>query len=238
MNLIVTSMMKNEAGRLLRPVLSVWKEFADEVVVLDDGSEDETCEVCEDFDAHVASRDVHLASAWGEEAPARAELFELAWRFARVDDWILILDADMIPARSPRQLMSMDVNAVAFVLYDLWQEDPPMYRSDGFWRGHETPRVWMIRKDSRRFEDFEWGERGIHSGHLPLNFFPERVVFAPRDFGLLHYAYSTPELREAKYASYMRVAHQLSDFEKAHASSILDKNVHLEPLMFETEFLL
>jgi hypothetical protein len=70
-------------------------------------------------------------------------------------------------------------------------------------------------------EGWKWNERGVHCGHFPANLLSRRIVYAPSDYSLLHLAYSTPELREAKHAQYMTVAEQLSDFERAHASSIL-----------------
>jgi hypothetical protein len=58
------------------------------------------------------------------------------------------------------------------------------------------------------------------------------VIFAPPDFGLLHYAYSSPELRREKHRRYMDAASNLLPEEFRHAESILDLRPRLRPLPF------
>jgi hypothetical protein len=177
--------------------------------------------------------------AWGQEGSARDTLFALAWDTTPIDGYILFLDADMIPARNPRFLMETEAEGICFRLYDLWETDPLRYREDEFWRGHRVPRAWMIRKRKRRPE--KWGSlsgKGIHSGHLPGNIDIRTWAYSPNDLPLLHYAYSTPKLRETKHAQYMSVANELSDFEKRHAASIVDPNPQLHRLPFDPEYTL
>lgn len=236
MNLTLASMVKDELGRFLRPVFHIWQEFSDEIVILDDASTDGSKEFLASSGAHVFDANLQ-DSAWGKETPARKKLFDLAWAHTRVGDYILFLDADMIPSKNPRLLMDSKADGILFRLYDLWDEHL-RYRSDHFWRGHLTPRLWMVRKKPGRLEDFEWGTRGIHSGHLPVNFACDSYAYAPKDFSFLHYAYSHEDLRQEKYVSYASVAHLLTDFERAHAASILDPSPNLEALPFSPEYTL
>jgi hypothetical protein len=227
----VACLVRDEAEKFWPRALRAWSSFAKDIIVLDDGSSDATVEIAREHDALVIHRDDGVAPAWGAEGDARDQLFREAWTITRVGDYILILDADMVPARDPTPLTDTGAAAVAFGLYDLWHADDLgrlWYREDRFWRGHHTPRIWMVRKT----KDFEphasGGRRDIHTGHLPSDLTFDTIAYAPRDFSLLHYAYVTPELREDKYAAYASVSDRLTDFERAHAISIRDP----EPSVF------
>lgn len=232
--LITACMAKNEAGKFLRSALAAWSDFSDEVLLLDDGSTDDTLGIAKKAGARWRRRGA--AGAWGAEAPARAELWNFACEWADAGDYILITDADQTPARDPRPLLAAEPDAIAFPLYDLWS--PNEYRCDGFWQGHRTPRVWCVKRSDAPPAGWQFGDRGVHCGHFPLGLRTERVVYAPTDFSLLHYAYSTPALRAAKYAQYRTVADQLTPFERAHAESILDPDPLLSPLAFTPQYTL
>lgn len=136
--------------------------------------------------------------------------------------------------------METEADAIAFPLYDIWRvEDDPRrlwYRDEGAWRAHLAPRVWMLRRPAD--VEWAWNARGVHCGHLPENVTFGRVLFAPADYGLLHYAYATEALRRAKHAAYVALSQQLTSFEREHAASILDERVHLAQLPFTPEFTL
>lgn len=153
------------------------------------------------------------------------------------DGWVLFLDADMIPARNPRELMQGSSDAWAFVLFDLWEDRNGKfyYREDKYWQGHNHPRIWMVKKQSRK--DWTWNDRGIHCGHLPSNFSLQKGAgIAPYDMGLLHFAYVTPALRNAKRAQYGDVSSISTSHEQRHAASIIDPNPRILPLSFTPEF--
>lgn len=239
--IITACMARNEADRFWRSALEAWADFSDEIIVLDDWSEDDTHTIAEEEYGATVYTGAGTDGAWGKESPARQQLWGLSVRDASVGDIILILDADMIPARDPRPIFEMSkADAFAFPLYDLWGRDADgrlLYRDDAYWRGHTFPRFWAIRvKEGFHDREWKWSERGIHSGHLPQNYSPERHAFVPRDHSLLHYAYLTPELRRKKHAQYMSVADQLSSDEAAHAASIIDEEPNLRRLPFEPEY--
>ena len=236
MALHIAALVRNEAERFLPHILPIWNACADSLVVLDDGSTDETRALCTRAGAYVVDAEGGKV-AWGAEAPKRARLFDLAWGVARIDDYILILDADMIPAKNPRVFMKTGADVVCFPLFDLWETSPRlMYREDEFWRGHLSPRAWMFKKTKHQHDPWEWSKRGVHCGHMPLNFKGESGVFAPRDYALMHYAYSSAELRAEKYIAYASVAAQLSEHEIAHACSIMDPSPETYLLEFNPEF--
>ena len=228
----VAALIKNERGRFLTKALEAWGTFANEIVVLDDASSDGSKEECARLGARVFDGDL-TSAAWGAETPARRKLFDIAWTHTPVDGYIFVLDADMTPAKDPRPLTETGAGGIFFRLFDLWE--PTKFRSDDFWRGHLFPRLWMIRRLPGSSDSFEWGTRGIHSGHFPASLECDSFAWAPEDFSLLHYAYVDEALREEKYVRYASVASDLTSFERAHARSILDPEPSLVRLPFDPE---
>lgn len=217
-SIAVALLTRNEAGRYLPSALAAWSEWADAVAVLDNGT-DHTLDLVESAFPDAYHYERYDEAAWGDEAPARARLWEMALEAGT--DWIIVLDADMVPARDPTDLLHSDYDSIGFNLYDLWQEDPLAYRVDGLWKAHENWRVWAVRAAEEPAEGWKWSERGIHTGHFPWNVSLGRTLYAPCDYGLLHYAYARPEDRERKYLAYADTANQMSEREIRHAESIL-----------------
>lgn len=241
MGIIVASLLRNEANKFLPSALSAWGRFADKIVVLDDSSDDNTAEMCMRAGCKVYLRydrvkDVEPALAWGKEWTARQELWDAALRHADEGDYIFVLDGDMVPAKDPRPFTRTGADAVAFNLYDLWDEDS--YRSDFMWCGHDNWRVWMMRAPVSTAPKDTWNQTGIHCGHFPSNLLDNhsKIVFAPRDYGLLHYAYSSPSLRKRKHEQYLDVRRQLSSNELLHAQSIVDDEPNLLRLPFSPAY--
>ncbi|XZN90268.1 MAG: tetratricopeptide repeat protein [Microcoleus sp.] len=85
MDLSLCMIVKNEEATLSRTLASA-KDVVDEMVVLDTGSGDRTCEIAREFGARV----YHFE--WGDDfAAARNECLKYA-----TGDWILVLDADEV----------------------------------------------------------------------------------------------------------------------------------------------
>lgn len=221
MNLTVASIVRNEAGRFLPAALEAWKQLADRIVVLDDGSTDGSDALCEAAGAVVHRRD---ALMFGNEWRARQNLWRLATKGA---DWVIWLDADQVLSCDPRPFLKPAV--ACFRVYDLWGADE--YREDAWWTGHL--RAWWpavhVPSLPAGFVD-EWPERGWHSGHVPANLPGQRHAMPP-ECAVLHYAYSTPELREQKAAMYRELGPHLTPAERFHARTITSR-AHTKPLPF------
>lgn len=223
MRLFTAVLARNEADKHLRKVLGRCLEFSDDVLLLDDKSTDGTPDIAKEMGCIVRTREERLPEAWGNESSAREELWNFATEHAtEPDDWVLYCDSDMILQGDPRPLCeSEDVNTWNFILYDLWSETE--YREDGFWQGHNVPRPWLVAPNRvPRGWVPGWNKRGLHTGHLPLNW-PAYSANAPSlSYYYLHLAYSSLALRAEKHRRYLSKAHLLTPFEKAHAESILD----------------
>jgi hypothetical protein len=208
--LVTALLVKNEKDKYLERVLRRCQEFSDDVLVLDDGSTDGSDRLAWGLGCQVKTR--AETGMWGNEAPARAELWDWAAREAG-DGWVLICDADMILHGDPRPLTrSTQVNSWAWVLYDLWN-DERYYRCDSFWQGHPA---------YLGYDTPTWPTRGIHTGHCPQNSTLVTGICDPSTVSFLHMAYLRKEHRLLKSERYLEQAHQLSPFELAHARSVGD----------------
>lgn len=226
MKVIAACLVRNEADRYWQRVLDHLSEQVDGIVVLDNDSTDGTQAITAAC-PKVIRHEVVPGPMWGNESVYRKRLWDLA---ASYHCWVLFNDADQMLQGDIRPLCdTTEANAWAFPLYDLWDSETT-FRSDGYWQAHDHPRVWLVHPDRTPREwTAEWGQRGLHTGHLPPNF-PLRALVAPPDYHWLHYAYVRPDHRQQKLLRYQSVSDQLTDFERAHAASIADATPLLRTL--------
>jgi glycosyltransferase involved in cell wall biosynthesis len=225
----VATIVKNEAERFLPSALECWKQFADRIVAVDDGSKDDSYKLLKDAGCEVYRETFDL---WGNESAARKFLWDKA---VKDSEWVIHIDADMVPARNPVDALTGKL--VGFRVYDLWDTEGS-YRSDRWWTGHRRPYWLAANVSDHQGVRWEWGDAPIHSGHLPLN---ARELLAPAyplppEVGMLHYAYSQPQLRRVKYDKYMDVEEHLNPRQRLHAKSIIDEMPRLEKLGFKPEW--
>jgi hypothetical protein len=132
----------------------------------------------------------------------------MAAAVAGADGWILVFDADMELLADVSDVRwactATVVNSWAFPLYDCWNSESTM-RVDSYWRGHETPRVWLAKAQPHEGYVPAWNtERKLHVGHLPPNY-PVVAGVLP-DVAYRHLAYVRAEDRAAKAAAYLALA--------------------------------
>lgn len=221
MRLITALLVRNEADRYLRRVLERSSEFSDAILVLDDGSTDDSVELAKSFLKATVKRR-QSDGFWGkDETPARAELWERAVKLAQ-GGWILFCDADQLLVGDPRPYCySWEVGIWAFPLADCWDSEDQM-RVDGPWQyGPQTPRPWLI--NTKPFgPDFkpQWERHGLHVGHIPSNAILPGAV-APT-LWWRHLSYLDRNDRLSKHKKYLEASQHLTEFERAHAASIAD----------------
>src|SRR3990167_6887128 len=229
MKLITAILARDEAApdRYLSRVVQRCLDFSDAVLLLDDRSVDRTPEVARSLGCAVRKRVPAREPAWGHETPARQELWQ--WGVEEAgrgpSSWLLICDADMLLQGDVRGLChSWQAAAWAWPLADLWN-DEQHFRVDGPWAVGPSPaRSWLFNIGAIP-EGWKpkWSKRGIHSGHAPVNWGEiGPCLTAPPDVYWQHLSYLTLEHRQAKFEAYQAVANQLTEFERAHAMSILD----------------
>ncbi len=222
---LLSMLVKNEAGRHLEQVLRHAASYVDEVLIVDDGSTDESVAVCERVLRGVPHTIVQLgASTFHDEHRLRRRQWELA-RSLR-PDWILCLDADELfearMSQAMRALVDQDqYDAIAFRLYDFWDER--RFRDDPLWSAHRTFRPFLVRALPGIGDEFR--QSAQHCGRWPLDV--GRLRTATSDLRLKHLGWARPEDRQAKYERYQRLDPQARHGSKAQYESILEPNPNL-----------
>ncbi|WP_310831059.1 glycosyltransferase [Paenibacillus pedocola] len=219
--------VKNEAPRFLRTVLQEHRKYIDEAVIIDDGSTDDSADICREvlqgIPLHLVRNSV---SRFSNEAELRKQLWEEVVKTN--PEWILSLDADEIfEARFAQDieilLQEDNCDLFCFRLYDFW--DDHHYREDMYWRSHQSYRPFLLRYR----EDFTyvWNDSPQHCGRLPENIF--ELSHQLSNLRLKHLGWSRPEYRLDKYKRYMQLDPEGVYGWMEQYQSILDQHPKLVP---------
>lgn len=228
MSLILGMVVRDEVDRYLDEVLIKAKRICDELVILDDYSEDDTPGICEDHGCHVYQH------PWGEPVFMEQEnkVREYLWRHclprhARRGDWILSIDADELIQPHFKEykdkLMSQgSVNNYTMQIYEAWG-DRGQIRIDQAWNplSKHTPVMsrWLPQVN------YVFPMLHLHSGRVPLN---QPGPTVPSGFNILHLGWSDPEDIPVKYERYTRNDPDPHPLMKAHYDSILQDPTLME----------
>ncbi|AJS57248.1 glycosyltransferase family 2 protein [Paenibacillus sp. IHBB 10380] len=200
-NKITLSMIvKNEEGRYLNQVLNSLKGHIDEAVIIDDGSSDNTINMCREI-----LRDIPLHIIQNEKSmfATEAELRKKQWSetIKTNPDWILNLDADELLEDgfwddAQKLINEQEYDFYCFRLYDMWDETH--YREDEFWNAQSIYRPFLMRYQP----DFNyiWNEAPQHCGRFPMNTFS--LPKAKSEFRVKHLGWAAQEDRAEKYKRY------------------------------------
>lgn len=223
--LTLSMIVKNEGNRYLRTALIKHRSWIDEAVIIDDGSTDDTYDICKELLSGIPLQLVRNAeSRFANEVQLRKQQWEATVRTN--PEWILNLDGDeMMEDQFAGQVGELinqcEQDAVYFRLYDMWSETH--YREDAYWSAHHTYRPFLIRY--KPHFPYLWRETPQHCGRFPstINYFsyhchPARVK---------HFGWAKQEDREAKYERYMRLDPNAQYGWREQYESILDKQPNL-----------
>ncbi|WML35489.1 glycosyltransferase [Clostridium sp. OS1-26] len=199
--LTLCMLVKNEADRYLENVLKYAAQYIDRAVILDDGSTDNTVEVCKrilkDIPLTIVSNKV---SGFNNEVNLRKQLWDMAVKTN--PDWILCLDADEIFEDKVKYEITNLINQpyydyYDFRLYDFW--DKEHYREDKYWCAHKYYRSFLVRYQPNFI--YVWNETPVHCGRLPLNIY--NLPGAISNLRIKHYGWCNEKERIEKYDRYM-----------------------------------
>lgn len=217
--------VRNEENRYLKEVLEDLSQYVDDIVVVDDGSTDNTVRICESFPK---VREVfcltqsHFHKEW--------ELRNILWREGTKHnpDWVLAIDADEIFEKKFHEEVSSLINQdeydwVAFRLFDFWGSKD-FYREDELWNLHKKHSLMLVRY----LPSFPYYYLQLehHAHRLPLSY--RALPGYCSDIRVKHYGWAgSEEERFQKYERYMKIDPNGKWGSLAHYQSILDKHPNL-----------
>ncbi len=225
-NKITLSMIvKNEEKRYLNQVLNSLKGHIDEAVIIDDGSTDNTIQICKEM---LQGIPLHIIKNEQSMFANEVELRKKQWSetIKTNPDWILNLDADEILEDgfwdNAESLMNRhDFDLYFFRLYDMWDETH--YREDKFWNAHSIYRPFLMRYQPHF--NYVWNEMPQHCGRFPLN-----VLLLPKttsEFRIKHFGWATKTDRAAKHERYKLLDPDALYGSSEQYDSIMDINPNL-----------
>lgn len=215
-------LVKNEANRYLKQVLTHISNYADEIVILDDNSTDKTYEVCRSFEKVVSLQKVKGTSFGENEAAPRYQLFLQTMKTN--PEWIIALDADeqmenaFEPAIHNILERAGDKKWFSIEFYHFWNS-MQYYRTDKLWKPAQGPRIFKVEDDIR----YEWLDRKLHCGSIPRNLTKYPGTYS--GYRVKHFGYADgPERTKKKYEWYIKRDPNSEMSPRSHYDSMLDEH--------------
>lgn len=230
MKLVASLIVHNELDRYLIPCVDHLLEFCDEIVILDDGSDDGTFQYFSD-EPHI-----HLVyqerGFYQHEGQARQALIDLTLTLDPTH--VLAIDADEFISDGMRMRDLLDGHPLTPVwtlcMQEIWRADQYLWtREDGGWCSHEIAGVWMPEFIKNR----TMMNRALACGRVPhqVNYLHGRSHAQYAETSILHFGWACAADRDARYQRY--VEHDGGVFHaSAHLQSIMwpDEKVQLEKM--------
>ena len=222
-NLILGCLVYNEAKRFLEKFLSDISQLTNKIVIIDDGSTDNSVSICSKYTSNIYQTDRLMAK---DESILRSKLWEKCIKIAKEGDYILIQDCDELYTKNSIQNFEktiytaekLQADSIAHIKYDMWnknqyREDPP------YWQAHFNYLVWCVKY--RKNYDYYFNNMKLHCGSIPINAYYNAF---PSKLQVQHMAYSTLELRKQKVEFYKQLDPNAQGFMKNQYDLILDEN--------------
>lgn len=217
--LTVMMIVRNEADRYLKRCLASLQEFADNIIILDDASEDDTPGICRSYPGVKLYSQAHSLFLT-DESELRRKLWD--YTLENKPEWILALDADEFLEESfvkelPFLLKQKGFKAIGFRLFDCWG-DEDNFRVDGIWnpwlRGFS---VYLVKYQPQL--ESVWPGLKFHCGRLPLAY--RQLPYYESEIRIKHLGWSNPSDIKAKYERAVRQDPTNQYMRREHYESII-----------------
>lgn len=225
--LTLSMIVKNESERYLERALLAHREWIDAAVIIDDGSTDDTPNLCKRLlDGIPLKLITNPLSQFSNEVVLRKQQWQ---ETIQTDpDWVLNLDADEVMGKEFGQqvndlLDSCKQDAIYFRLYDMW--DDTHYREDMYWRAHLFYRPFLIHY--RKGFPYTWKNTPQHCGRFPDSI--HHFSFFCHAARVQHFGWARHEDRIAKYSRYQQLDPEARYGWKEQYESILDATPIVRP---------
>ena len=222
-NLILGCLVYNEEKRFLNQYLEKMSQLTNKIVIVDDGSTDNSVQICSKYTSEIYQTDRLMTK---DESLLRRTLWDKCSLLCNNDDYILIQDCDEFYTEKSLENFekeikigeSLGADSLAIKKYDMWnntqyREDPP------FWKAHLQFLIWCVKY--KKDYNYYWNNMKLHCGSLPINSYYSAF---PSKLQVQHLAYSNLKLRQQKVDFYKKLDPNPNDFMKIQYNSILDEN--------------
>lgn len=224
-SITLSMVVKNESNRYLQTVLQEHAQYIDQAVIIDDGSTDDTIDVCRE---ELKGIDLHLIENKTSKFTNEIDLRKQQWEetVKRDPEWILNLDGDEVfESRFKGEIHALLENTandvLCFRLYDFWNETH--YREDRLWNAHTVYRPFLCR--FRSDMQVVWKEIPLHCGR-----FPDNILSLPHglsELRLKHLGWMKKKDRINKFTRYMALDPDGKYGSIEQYLAILDENPNL-----------
>lgn len=218
--LTLSMCVRNEGSRYLGQMLSEIEPFIDQAVIIDDGSSDNTGQLCKEVLGAKLTLRRNSEPLGDNQATIRYQQWQ---ETVRTDpDWILFLDADELLEKGGGEMLrglmaNRDIDTYCFRRYDFWNENG-YYREDPQWCRHKTYRPFMTR--FQPYYKYTFIDLPLNEQRMPLNV--TSLPLAHTDIRIKHLGYAKRKDREVKYLRYMEQDKQQVYRDKRYYESLLE----------------
>lgn len=223
-HLTVSLIVHNEEKRYLKKVLQEASKYADNFVIIDDASTDNTVQLCKEVLKNKKHKIIiNEKSMFSNEYKLRKKQWDETIKTN--PDWMLFLDADEILekkfSKNLKYLMSNnDVDLYCFRVFDMWNEH--QYREDDLWK-NDTYHRFMVRHQPK-FK-YRFNKKKQHCGRIPSNTLD--LQYAESEIRVKHYGWAGEEDRKNKHQRYLALDPEGKYGNIDQYKSILDENPKL-----------
>jgi O-antigen biosynthesis protein len=197
--------VKNEERWIQKSLESI-SDLCSKIVILDDGSTDNTVEVCQSFSNVVdiyQQKDLQI-----DEHRDRTRLLKMA--LDQDPDYLLTMDGDEVILPTSKDILLEEINVLypqkfmfQFQFLYMWDKFN-QYRYDGLYSNIWQNRLMKIKGQSKdlSFKTSKYGSN-FHMGSLPSNTIDYENSIKS-NVKILHYGYFDQKLRETKFEFYSK----------------------------------
>jgi hypothetical protein len=223
--------VRNEVDRYLQSCLEWHKPMLDELLIIDDQSDDGTVDVCFQYTNNVVVRPSCESSFMEHEGKFR----QFAWDSLRVldlvepGDWVMVFDSDEFfignhtTNLDHRQALEKWIayaeetgrDSITTNITDIWAHDGvPYRRTDLFWA--KNVRTFLVQyRHGEKFTDKPMGCFSVPQAYVSQQLTPISLG------GLFHVGHLDPEDRQSKHQRYTSLKNH--GHSKKHIDSIITK---------------
>lgn len=207
MRLIASVLGRNEESRYLSACLAHLQAFCDEIVFLDDCSDDDTAAVAEGYGCHVLRSGA--PEFFEHEGRTRNRLLNYTLRWEPSHVIAIDLDEFVSDGQRLRSLCEQGQGIWTLSMEEVWKADPDsLYlRVDGKWGPRKVPMLYSVPANPTRA--FRIADRKIACGRepQPVALAAIRGRATVSDVQVLHFGWTREAERQARYDRY--VTHDL-----------------------------